>query len=104
MAEGSIFLLRDGEFVEMSETPYDSEDLLQRYLEEHPKLLAGDQMAPEALRRWIVVSREIAMPGEERGVGYVDHAFGGRQSAARLPAVMARRTAPEPRILTARGP
>lgn len=75
MGEDSIFLLRDGDLVEMSARPYDTEEILQRYLEEHPKLLGGDQMDPEAPRRWIVVSREIAMTGEERGVGYVDHAF-----------------------------
>jgi len=75
MGEDSIFLLREGELVEMGERPYDTEDVLQAYLEQHPKLLGGDQMSPEAPRRFIVVSREIAMAGEERDVGYVDHAF-----------------------------
>lgn len=75
MGEDSIFLLRDGELVEMGERPYDTEDVLQAYLEQHPKLLGGDQMSPDAPRRFIVVSRELAMAGEERDVGYVDHAF-----------------------------
>jgi len=75
MGEDSIFLLRDDDLVEMSQRPYDTEEVLQRFLEKHPRLLGGDQMNPEAPRRWIVVSREIAMAGEERGVGYVVHAF-----------------------------
>jgi hypothetical protein len=75
MGEDSIFLLRDGELVEMAARPYDTEEILQRYLEQHPKLLGGDQMDPESPRRWVVVSREIAVAGEERGVGFVDHAF-----------------------------
>jgi hypothetical protein len=45
VAQGSIFLLRDGELVEMAERTYDTEDLLQRYLERHPALLAGEQMS-----------------------------------------------------------
>lgn len=67
--------MQDGGLVEMGERPADTENVLQAYLEQHPKLVGGDQMNPEVPWRWIVVSREIAMAGEQRGVGYVDHAF-----------------------------
>jgi len=42
---GGITLIREGgDLVEMQERPYDSEDLLQRLLGQHPDLLAGDQI------------------------------------------------------------
>jgi hypothetical protein len=38
-----IFLIQaDGEFGEVERTSYESEDLLERLLEHHPGLLAGD--------------------------------------------------------------
>jgi hypothetical protein len=49
---GGIFLLGDnGALVQLSETPYDSEDLLQRLLETHPALLAGKPIDAAAPRR-----------------------------------------------------
>jgi hypothetical protein len=76
MAEGGIYLLgAQGDLVEMVERPYEAEALLQDLLERYPKLLAGDQMDLDFPRRWIVVSRELSMAGEERGVGRLDHAF-----------------------------
>jgi hypothetical protein len=47
----SIFLIQtDGELVEMTEQPYDTEDVLQRLLAKYPNLLAGDQMDPDKPR------------------------------------------------------
>ena len=71
-----IFLIHDGgELVEMRESPYDSEDLLQSLIEKYPNLLAGDQIDGLQPRRWLLVSREISVPGEEGGVGRLDHLF-----------------------------
>jgi hypothetical protein len=72
---GSIFVLHeDGALVEMRETSYDSEALLQRLLAEYPNLLAGDQIDPVAPRRWLLVTRELRVSGDE-GVdrGSLDH-------------------------------
>jgi hypothetical protein len=61
----------------MEEAPYDSEELLQKLLANHPDLLAGDQIDAEDPRRWLLVSREMAVPGEQDGAGRwsLDHLF-----------------------------
>jgi hypothetical protein len=65
-----IFLIQDGGgLVEMRESPYDSEALLQRLLAEYPNLLAGDQINAASPRQWLLVTREMAVPGEEDGAG-----------------------------------
>jgi hypothetical protein len=43
-------LLGEAGLVEMAEQLYDSEDLLQRLLAEHPSVLAGDQFTTEEPR------------------------------------------------------
>ncbi len=42
MAGGVYLIQGDGQLVEMTEQPYDSEDLLQATLAEYPNLLAGE--------------------------------------------------------------
>lgn len=65
---GVIYLMRDkGELVAMSEHAYDTEDLLQGYLADHPDLLAGDQINNVEPRRWLLISREMGLPSEEGG-------------------------------------
>src|SRR4051794_21450839 len=77
MGSGIFLIQNDGQLVEMSEQPYDSEDLLQRLLAEYPNLLAGDQIDSESPRRWLLVSRELGVPSEEDGGNrwYLDHLF-----------------------------
>lgn len=80
MSDDSIFLLSDDEsdpFVELRAKPYDSEEVLQTLLAEHPDLLAGRQMNSEVPRRWLLVSREFGVPKEEGGAGWwsLDHLF-----------------------------
>ncbi|MCB9098371.1 MAG: hypothetical protein H6632_02440 [Anaerolineales bacterium] len=75
---GDIFLLQDdGELVELNEAAYETEALLQRFLAQYPDLLAGKQMNPEAPRKWLLISREMAVPlGENDSVwASVDHLF-----------------------------
>ncbi len=77
MATG-IFLIRDdGELNELSEQQYEAESFLQSLLAEHPNLLAGDQINPAAPRRWLLISRETAVPDEVGGGGRwaLDHLF-----------------------------
>ncbi|MDO9538574.1 MAG: hypothetical protein Q7J09_01025 [Methanocalculus sp.] len=60
---GSIFLLKDDkELLEMKESPYDSEDLLQQLLKDYPALLAGDLINPLKPRRWLLITREMGVP------------------------------------------
>src|SRR6476620_5793197 len=61
----------------MEESPYDSETLLQKLLADHPDLLAGDQINDEEPRRWLLVTREMAVPGELDGAvrWSLDHLF-----------------------------
>jgi hypothetical protein len=75
---GGIYLLQEGGgLVEMGETAYDSESLLQSLLATYPSLLAGDQVNPSAPRRWLLISREVGLASEEGGSARwaVDHVF-----------------------------
>jgi hypothetical protein len=63
---GSVYLIQDGgSLVETKEQPYDSEDLFQRLLAQYPSVLAGDQFGSGTPRRWLLITREIAVPSEE---------------------------------------
>lgn len=75
---GTIFLIQhDGQLMELQETEYDSEDLLQSLLAKYPNLLPGDQINSEAPRRWLLIAREASIPAAENGAGRwsVDHLF-----------------------------
>src|SRR5215217_2768031 len=75
---GGIYLIRDDEqLVEMFEREYGSEDFLQGLLARYPNLLAGDQMNNDEPRRWLLISREMGLPGDEGGGDRwsVDHLF-----------------------------
>ena len=49
---GGIFLLGgDDDLVEMTEQPYDSEDIFQALIARFPSLLAGDQLDSTSPRR-----------------------------------------------------
>jgi hypothetical protein len=75
---GRIYLLKeDSKLLAMEEAPYDSERLLQKLLADHPDLLAGDQIDAEEPRRWLLVTREMAVPGEQDGTARwpLDHLF-----------------------------
>jgi hypothetical protein len=73
-----VFLIQsDGTLSELVERPYDTEEVLQRLLEQYPRLLAGDLIDPEAPRRWLLVARELPLASAENGAGRwaVDHLF-----------------------------
>jgi hypothetical protein len=75
---GGIYLVRgDDELVEMRESPYEAEDVLQSLIAKFPSLLAGDQYAGTEARRWLLVGREAALPDDEDAAGRwsVDHLF-----------------------------
>jgi hypothetical protein len=60
----AIFLLGGdgGKLERVPEQGYDSEDLLQRLIADHPDLLAGEQIDPDDPVRWLLVSREAGVP------------------------------------------
>ena len=75
---GRIYLLKeDSRLLAMEEAPYDSERLLQKLLADYPDLLAGDQINADEPRRWLLVTRKMAVPGELDGAGRwsLDHLF-----------------------------
>lgn len=75
---GSIFLLQEGsKLLKMNEAPYFTEALFQQLLAQYPDLLAGDQIDSNEPRRWLLVCREMSVPGEEGGSGRwsLDHLF-----------------------------
>jgi hypothetical protein len=79
MKRGRIFLIGKQEniLIPMDETPYASEDILQILLASYPDLLPGDQITPENPRRWLLISREVAVPGDVDEIGRwsLDHLF-----------------------------
>lgn len=61
-----IFIVNNqGQLVEMNESTYISEDLLQKLLADYPALISGSQINPEKPRRWLLISREIGVPDEK---------------------------------------
>jgi len=75
---GHIFNIQDdGTLVEMNEQPFENEDIFQTLLEKYPNLLAGDQINSGDPRRWLLVRREMGIPGEELGADRwsLDHLF-----------------------------
>jgi len=77
MGSGMFIIQDDGKLVPMTEQAYDSEDLLQQLIAEYPDLLAGDQINAAKPRRWLLISREQAVPSEEGGPARwsLDHLF-----------------------------
>lgn len=75
---GRIFLIdQGGSLTGLSQTPYDSESLLQGLLADYPDLLAGEQIDIENPRRWLLVAREYGVPDVEDGASRwsLDHLF-----------------------------
>jgi len=75
----SIFLIgADNALLELTRTPYDSEDLLQRLIAEHPTLLGSAMGADGGL---LLVEREYAVPDSAGGSGRwsIDHLFLDRE-------------------------
>lgn len=79
VTRGKIFLISpiDNSLTSMVESAFSSEDLLQVLLEQYSDLLAGDQINPEIPRRWLLVAREMAVPGDdsESDRWSLDHLF-----------------------------
>jgi hypothetical protein len=73
----AIFLNVGSELVPLKETPYETEDVLQRALAEHPEVIAGPTTVGGDTGRLLLVRREMGVPGTPDGpsVWSVDHLF-----------------------------
>ncbi len=71
MNKPKIFLIGEGKgnLVALEESGYLSENALQEFLADYPDLLPGDQITPESPRRWLLVAREVGIPGDETESG-----------------------------------
>jgi hypothetical protein len=75
---GKIYLVQNDKLLQaLSQQPYPNESDFQSLLEQYPDLLAGDQMNESAPRRWLLVAREMGVPGSESGANQwsLDHLF-----------------------------
>ena len=78
MSQGKIYLIKGDETLQpLEEQEYLNEDILQTLLAKYPDLLAGEQIDEAKPRRWLLVTREAGVPGEEGGGARwsVDHLF-----------------------------
>lgn len=63
MAERIYIRNASGELEPLAEERFETEELLQELIGQHPELLAGDQMRPDDPLRWILVRREMPIEG-----------------------------------------
>ncbi|OPY57640.1 MAG: hypothetical protein A4E49_00009 [Methanosaeta sp. PtaU1.Bin112] len=77
--DAKIFLVDDdgNRLRQMIETSFVTEENLQILLAHYPDLLPGDQINPENPRRWLLVTREVGIPGDssETDRWSLDHLF-----------------------------
>lgn len=63
----AIYLRKENALVEMMETPYEYESVLQEKLADHPRLLGGGQMSDGGIQRWALIAREKSVPDKKGG-------------------------------------
>ena len=61
MAERIYVMNEKGSLEPLTEKPFDTEDLLQALIADHPELLDGEQIRPGDPRRWLLVTREAGI-------------------------------------------
>ena len=59
MAEKIYIRNASGVLEPLTEKEFQTEDLLQRLIGEHPELLAGEQISPDDPLRWVLIRREM---------------------------------------------
>ena len=77
MSSGVFVIKKDGTLIEMQQSDYDSEDMLQNLLAKHPNLLAGNLIDDLRPRKWLLVKREYGIPDKNDSVNRwsLDHLF-----------------------------
>jgi hypothetical protein len=75
---GQIYVMDEGGGLKsLSESAYDAEKKLQKLLQDHPDLLAGEQMTSKEPRRWVLADREFGISDDETSGSRwaLDHLF-----------------------------
>ena len=76
MGNGIFLINEKQELVELGQEDYDSEALLQGFLESHPSLIPGAKIDSDNPRRWLLVKREAPIPSSEGWERWsADHLF-----------------------------
>jgi hypothetical protein len=72
-----IFMIRSGQLAVLRDSPYESEDVLQRALADFPEVLAGGATTDEGNRRLLLIRREKGIPTTQSGSSTfsLDHLF-----------------------------
>ena len=77
MGNGIFLIQTDGSLVEMPQSPYNSEEVLQDLLAKYPNILTGNQNEDSEPTRWLLVKQEMGVP-DNQFVGNrwsLDHLF-----------------------------
>lgn len=77
MPSEGVFLVREGELVEMTHSLYAAEADLQQLLADYPSLMSGRQVNSTNPRKWLLIAREQGLPAVADGPDQwsVDHLF-----------------------------
>jgi hypothetical protein len=72
----AIYIKQGSTLIEMTDQPYDAEDVLQTLLADHPDLLVGEQDGDQR-KRWLLVQRELGVGDEPDAASRwsLDHLF-----------------------------
>ena len=73
MAEKIYIRNASGELEPVTEERFETEELLQELIGQHPELLAGEQMRPNDPLRWILIRREMPIAGWAVDHLLIDH-------------------------------
>lgn len=73
----AIYIKHGQNLTRLELTDHSCEDDFQKLIEDHPDLLAGDQVDPASPRRWLLLKREAGVPSEQGGNDRwsLDHLF-----------------------------
>lgn len=77
MGSDGIFMIRDGQLAVLRDSPYETEEILQRALADFPDVLAGGTTSAEEDRPLLLIGRERGVPTAAEGssVFSLDHLF-----------------------------
>ena len=77
MSSGVFVIRKDGKLVEMRQTEYNSENVLQELLARYPNLLAGNLIDDSNPRKWLLIQREYGIPDKDEASDRwaLDHLF-----------------------------
>lgn len=86
MPSGIFLINTDGSLVELQETKYESETVLQELLANYPSVLSGNKSSGDSPVSWVLIRREMGIPAIREGGNRwsVDHLFLDREGIPTL--------------------